>query len=101
MQFVEDYYVQSKVRNNHHSRLAGEIYEGGGLGGRTWEKKDGESLPLQGVFYLERNMVVVMMMTMAIVLMIYIYYDEVCVCVYVCHEKSSLPTSELSAGGAK
>ena len=41
----------------------------GGLGGRTWEKKDGESLPLQGVFYLERNMVVVMMMTMKIVLL--------------------------------
>ena len=31
----------------------------------------------------------------------YIYYDKVCVCVYVCHEKSSLPPSELSARGAK
>ena len=39
------------------------------MGGRTWEKKDGESLPLQGVFYLERNMVVVMMMTMKTLLM--------------------------------
>ena len=40
------------------------------MGGRTWEKKDGESLPLQGVFYLERNRVVVMMMTMMMVLML-------------------------------
>ena len=65
---MEDYYVQSKVRNNHHKQ-AGEICEGGLVGGRTWEKKDGESLPLQGVFYLERNMVVVMMMTMKITLL--------------------------------
>ena len=30
-----------------------------------------------------------------------IYYDEVSVCLSVCHEKWSLPTSELSATGAK
>ena len=30
-----------------------------------------------------------------------IYIMMQCVCVFMCHEKSSLPTSELSAGGAK
>ena len=32
------------------------------------------------------------------------YDDDIYImmqCVFVCHEKSSLPTSELSAGGAK
>ena len=38
-----------------------------------------------------------MMMMRRMMMTIYIYYDEVSVC----HEKSSLPTSELSARGAK
>ena len=75
----------------------------------TWERSFSQSIetwstlpPHQLLLHVgdrddQRNDCLKIILAIFKVIWWYIYYDEVCVC----HEKSSLPTSELSARGAK
>ena len=86
-----------KQMSNNVISLIGDVFQR--EGGEVFEMRSPLFAFIQSTGVVTTITLVTTVRMMMIIKLIYIYIMMQCLCV--CHEKSLLPTSELSAGGAK